>query len=426
MRILFLTHYFFPEGNAPAARVFEMAKQWVADGHEVQVITCAPNIPNGVLYEGYKNRYKLTEFIDGIHVTRVWTYITANKGTVKRSLNYLSYMFTAVIAGLFVKKPDIIIATSPQLFCGLAGALVSKLRNIPFLLEIRDVWPLSIVVAGAIRNKLVLRCLEWLEVRMYRSAQNIVTVGTSYRQELCKRGVPFEKISIVMNGLDTALFTPRKCHVGLKEQLGLKGKFVCSYIGTIGLACGLDVVIRAAQILINRNRCDIAFMLVGDGAVREALELKAKRLNLGNIVFTGRQDRRQVPALLSISDVCLIHLRKHDFFRTCMPSKIFEAAGMAKPIILGIPGFAAGIIRSANAGLEIEPGNAEQFAEAVEKLADNPHLCLQFGKSGYEYVKRNFDRVDLARKYLDIITTVASPAAEAVLTNQMSTNISKR
>lgn len=417
MRILFFSHYFPPEGNAPASRTYENCKRWVRWGHEVTVITCAPSVPSGVVYEGYKNRLYQRENVDGIDVVRVWTYIAANKGTVKRILNYLSYMFSAIAVGLFVKKPDVVIATSPQFFCGWAGTIFSKLRRLPFILEIRDIWPESIVTVGALKNKSLLRLLEWLEIRMYQSAKHIITVGPSYLQRLLRKEVSNEKIFVVMNGVDTELFAPRKPDVGLKKQLGLEGKFICGYIGTVGMACGLDVVIRAVQILKNKNRKDIVFMIVGEGAVRQKLESKVKQLNLGNVVFTGCQDKNLMPAFLSITDVCLVHLKKTDLFTTVMPSKIFDAAGMAKPIIIGVAGFATKFVEDANAGIEIEPENEKQLVEAVEKLANNPVLCRQYGQSGYEYVTKHFNRDELAKDYLDIISRLHCSAAEPAPAN---------
>jgi glycosyltransferase involved in cell wall biosynthesis len=421
MRILFFTHYFFPEGNAPASRVYENCKRFVAAGHKVTVITGAPNVPTGVLYQGYKNSLYQRESIDGIDVVRVWTLIAANRGKIKRSLNYLSYMFTATIAGLCAKRPDIIIATSPQFFCGWAGVLVSRFRRISFVLEVRDIWPEAFNVVEIIRNALLFRCLEWLEIKMYRAAQHIITVGNGYRQELLKRGVPDEKISIVMNGVDTELFIPQEADATLKRRLGLEGRFVCSYVGTIGLACALDVVIQAAQILRGKKRDDIAFLLVGDGAVRESLESEARRLCLGNIVFTGRQDKARVPAFFSISDVCLVHLKRHDFFTTVTPSKIFEAAGMAKPILIGVPGDAAALVQKANAGVQIEPENAHQLVETLERLAADPSLCQQYGESGRQYVLEHFDRDELAMKYLGIITPIVNPELQATPVTRLAT-----
>lgn len=403
MKILFLTHYFPPEGNAPASRVYELSKRWVADGHEVTVLTCAPNVPDGVVYNGYDNKMRQTEDVDGIKVIRVWTYIAANKGTLRRILNYLSYMFSAVFWGLFTKKPDVIIATSPQFFCGWAGVILSTLKRKKFILEIRDIWPESIVAVGAMQNSRMLKILEWLELKMYAAAGHIVTVGEGYRQRLIEKNVDKEKISVVMNGVDTELFAPMDKDVQLQKKWGLDGKFVCSYVGTIGMACGLEVVIEAAKKLKQMGRENIAFLIVGDGARRDELQQMAIEHQLDNIVFTGRQDKSLMPNFLSITDACLVHLKNTELFKTVMPSKIFEAAGMAKPIIIGVAGFATEIVRKANAGIAIEPENHDQLVDALETLADEPEKCSMYAQDGHTYIVDNFNRDDLANEYIEIL-----------------------
>ena len=406
MHILFLSHYFPPESNAPASRTYENCRRWVRRGHKVTVITCVPNVPDGVVYDGYKNRLRQCEVVDGINVVRVWTYVAANRGRIRRTLNYISYMFSAIFFSLFVKKPDVILATSPQFFCGWAGVIASRLRRVPFILEIRDVWPDSIVAVGALRNKRIVRILEWLELKMYAAAKHIITVGKSYKQVLIEKGVPAEDISIITNGFDCDIFYPRESDEKVRQRYNLNGEFVCSYVGTIGMACGLEVVLHTAKLLKNRQRNDIKFLLVGAGATKEQLRRQALEENLDNIVFVERQDREAIPRILSVADACLVHLRRSDHFKTVFPSKILEATAMAKPTILGVEGYAAQFLREADAGICIEPENADQLAEAVENLADDPELCRSLGQAGREYVTKHHDRDNLASEYLDKIVQV--------------------
>jgi len=407
MRVLFLTHYFHPEGNAPGTRVYELCRRWVAMGHDVTVITGVPNVPDGVAYEGYANKCFQRERVDGIETIRVWTYLAANKGTTRRILNYLSLMFTATVAALFVRKPDLVIATSPQFFCGWAGVWVSRLRRIPFILEIRDLWPESIVAVGAMRAGCWLRLLEWLEKRMYAAATRIVTVGEGYRDQLADRGVATERIDIVPNGVDRGFFADRGGGPVLRDKFDLGDAFVCSYIGTIGMGSGLEVVLRAARLLRDEGRDDIVFMLVGDGAVREALERTARQEGLKRVVFTGRQDKRTIPDFLSMTDACLVHLVRRDLFRTVLPSKIFEAAAMKKPIILGVEGSAAQVVREANAGICIEPENEGELVEAVKRLARDRDLADRLGQAGFDSIAAVYDYDRLAEKYAEIIERVA-------------------
>jgi len=341
--------------------------------------------------------------MDGIEVIRVWTYLASNKGTLPRILNFVSYMVSAVFFALFLKRPDIVVATSPQFFCGWAGVWYHRLRGIPFVLEIRDLWPETIIAIGAMRNRRLLRFVEWLEKRMYRAADRIVTVGGGYREKLLERGVADDKIDIVMNGADLHLFTPRPADPALKRAYGLENRFVCAYVGTLGLCSGLDVVHRAGAILKREGRGDIRFLLVGDGAVREDLIAEARSLGVDNVVFAGRQPKNTIPDFIALADVCLAHLQRNDLFKTVMPSKIFEAAAMRKPIVLGVEGFAADLLQAAGGGVCIEPENEVELARALTRLADEPALAAQYGENGYNYVNNHFDRRLLAEHYLGIL-----------------------
>ncbi len=421
MRILVFSHYYYPEGNAPASRMSALCARWANQGHEVDVITCAPNVPSGVVYDGYANRLMQREIIESVAVTRVWTYLSANKGTARRILNFLSYMIMAVFVSWFRRRPDVIIATSPQFFCGWAGLLASRLRlrRVPFVLEIRDLWPDSIVAVGAITHRPILRILYRLERWLYAGADHVVTVGEGYREDLVDKGVPREKISIVPNGVDRAIFWPREATDAL-ARFGIRNRFTCSYVGTIGMAAGLEIVIEAAERLQDRDRSDITFLLVGDGAERENLEQIAKDKGLKNVVFGGRLPREEMPDILAATDVCLVHLRKADLFTRVMPSKIFEMAAMKKPIILGVRGQAARLLQSARAGVCIEPENAEELVDAVCTLASDPERSRQYGQAGHDFVVQNYDRTVLADKYFRLLERLVSkpqlyPIPEIVL-----------
>jgi len=407
MRILLFSHYFPPEGNAPASRLHAMATRWVGAGHAVTVVTCVPNVPNGVVYDGYQNRLYQREVVDGIDTVRVWTYLAANKGTLLRILNFVSYMLSAAFAGLLVGKPDVIVATSPQFFCGWAGVIASRLRRVPFVLEIRDLWPESIVTVGAMRQSRLVALLEWLERKMYAAADHIVAVGDGYRDELCKRGVPADKITVISNGVDSDVFHPQAPDPVLRQRWRLGDAFVCAYVGTVGMASGLDVVLRAGRTLKTKGRDDIKLLIVGDGAARAALERQAQEEGLDNVVFTGRLDKGLIAPLLASLDACLVHLMKRELFTTVMPSKIFEAAAMAKPIILGVRGHAAALVARAGCGVCIEPENDAELVGAVEQMADARPWAADLGRRGHDFFVRHFDRGALARDYLDLLGAVS-------------------
>mgnify|MGYP003738809329 CR=1 FL=1 len=408
LKIWFFTHYYPPEGNAPATRVSALARRWVRAGHDVTVITGAPNVPDGVVYPGYRNRLcPQEERLDGVRVVRVWTWLAPNRGAIRRIANYVSYMGSAFLWALFRRRPDVMIATSPQFFCGWTGVLLRAFRRIPFVLEIRDIWPESIGAVEAIRNRAVLRFLEGMERIMYRSAQRIVTVGDGYRRRLLERGVAADRMAVITNGVDRDLLTARPPDPGpLRRAWKLDGKFVCSYIGTIGMACGLDVLIRAGRRLRAAGRTDIVLVAVGDGAVRETLEKEAREAGLDNLIFTGRQPKETMPDFLALSDVCLVHLRKSGLFETVLPSKIFEAAGMARPILIGVNGDARDLVERAGAGVAIEPEDDAALVEALIRLADHPEEGRAMGEKGRAYVLAHFDRDGLAEEYLKLLESL--------------------
>ncbi len=401
MHILFLSHYFPPEVNAPASRTFEHCRQWVRDGHRVTVVTCAPNHPRGKVYPGYRNRLYAREEKDGITIVRVWTYVTANEGFLKRTLNYVSYMAAAIVAAPFIQKADIVISTSPQFFNGLAGYVVSRMKRAPWVLEIRDLWPESILAVGAIKNPFIIHLLEWLELFAYRQADRIVPVTDAFQRYIEGKGIPKEKISVIKNGADLTLYKPVTGTNRLAESLGVQGKFVAAYLGTHGMAHHLETVLYAAQRL--REYPDIVLILAGDGAERQRLAALRNELGLDNVLMLDQQPKEQMPWLWALSDVSLILLKKSDLFKTVIPSKIFESMAMEKPIILGVEGESANIVRAADAGYCIEPENAEELANRLLDLHADEALCEKLGANGRIHVSNFYDRKELAKRFEQLL-----------------------
>ncbi len=407
MRILFLSHYFPPEVNAPASRTYEHCKQWVQDGHEVTVVTCAPNHPRGKVYEGYRNRLFQREEKDGIRVVRIWTYVTANEGFLKRTLNYFSYMVSAVCVAPFLPNFDIVLSTSPQFFNGLAGYLVSRLKRVPWILEIRDLWPESIVAVGAITNRPIIRFLEGLELFAYRKANHLVVVTDAFKGHMLSKGIPQEKVTVIKNGVDFSLYKkpPRGC-VELSRELGLEGKFVAAYFGTHGMAHHLETIFEAARELTEWK--EIIFLLVGDGAERNRLVAMRNGMKLSNVAMLDQQPKEKMPELWSLSSVSLVLLKKSPLFKTVLPSKIFESLAMEKPVILGVEGESAELVLSAGGGICIEPESAKDLAMQVLKLYRDPTLGQKLGSSGRHHVVEHFDRQVLARRFADVMKKVVA------------------
>jgi glycosyltransferase involved in cell wall biosynthesis len=404
VHVLFLTDNFPPEVNAPASRTFEHCREWVKAGHRVTVITCAPNFPKGKVFDGYRNKLWQRETMEGIEVVRVWSYITANEGFVRRILDYQSYMVSAIVASLFIRKVDVIVGTSPQFFTACAAYVASRLKFRPYIFELRDLWPETIKAVGAMKNARAIELLEKLELFLYRKSAKVISVTKSFKKNLISRGIDGSKIEIVTNGVDISQFTPRPKDEALTKQLGLEGKFVAGYIGTHGLCHGLETLVTAAERLRGTG---IVFLFLGDGARKQFLRDMAAEKKLDNVVFIDSVPKAEVPRYWSILDVSVIHLQKAELFTTVIPSKLFESMGMGLPVLHGVEGESADIVRDEHAGIPFEPENVDELVAALRRLKENPAELEQFKASCLKGAQ-NYDRTNLALKMMRILEGVAA------------------
>ena len=401
MHILFLTDNFPPEGNAPATRTYEHAVCWIKAGHKVTIITCAPNFPEGRVFDGYKNSLYQKEDMDGINVIRVKTYITANEGFIKRILDYMSFMVMGFIAGLFQKKPDVIVATSPQFFCACAGWVLSVIRRKPFVFELRDIWPASITAVGAMKDSKVIRLLEKLELFLYRRADSIISVTHSFKKELIERGIDGNKIDVVLNGVDLSKYEPAlEKDKELAKKYDLEDKFVAGYIGTHGMAHGLENIVAVAEKL--QSESDIRIVFAGGGAARQKVVDLVKNKQLSNVVLIDRQPKEMMPRVWSLCDVSLVPLKNSELFTTVIPSKIFECMGMGIPTIMSVPeGEATAIIKNTNSGITVAPENVDEIVNGILKLKNESKLYAELKKDSIKSGSK-FSRDLMADKMLNI------------------------
>lgn len=393
--------------GAPAARVSELARHWVLAGHEVTVLTGFPNHPDGVVRKEYRARFRrmiCRETVDGVRVVRTWLLPFPNRKAYERMLNYSSFCVSAAVTGSFLERPDVVIATSPQLLVGLSGWWAAKMKRTRFVLEVRDLWPESLAAVGVGNaNSFLHRALGKMAGFLYRKAKRIVVVTPAFREHLTRVWrVPAEKISVVQNGVETGLFSPRDCDMELRKQSGGEGKFVVSFIGTMGLAHGLETVIAAAEKL-GSMAPDVLFMLVGEGADRERIAAMAAEKTLKNICFVGQQARERIPAYIAASDACLVVLRKSEVFETVIPTKMLEFMACARPVILGVGGQAKEIMERSGGGVCVEPGNVDELCSAILQLRERPSLGEAMGRSGREYIVRNLSRERTAAEYLEVL-----------------------
>ena len=374
MRILFFSDHFLPEPSAPAAHVYERAKLWVAAGHAVTVLCSAPNFPEGKVFPGYRNALRTVELLDGIRVVRIITYITANEGVVRRTLDYVSYMLSAFVSAWFEKRPDVIISTSPHLFVPMAGVLHAMLRRVPHVFEIRDLWPASIAATNALGGaSRALRALERLELFLYRHSARVLALTPAFKTDLVRRGISADKIDVVINGANLELFQPgRPRDPAIEAEFQLGDRFVVGYLGTLGLAHGLGNVLDAAELL---RGTEVTFFFVGVGAAKAELESQARARKLDNVVFAPRQEKSAMPRFWSVCDASLVHLRADPVFESVIPSKIFEAMAVGLPTIYAAPrGDGSSIVDHCGCGIVVAPMDAAALANAALTLARDTGL----------------------------------------------------
>tara|TARA_Y200000002_G_scaffold195731_1_gene161710 strand:- start:3984 stop:5207 length:1224 start_codon:yes stop_codon:yes gene_type:complete len=397
MKILFITDNFPPEVNAPASRTFEHVSNWSSDSSvEIIVITCFPNFPKGKVFDGYKNKFYESSYINNIRVIRVWSYISRNQGTFRRILDYLSFAVSSSIVGLFIKC-DIIVATSPQFFTTWAAWFLSKLKRVPWIFELRDLWPDTISAVSNIKNSFIISLLHKIEINLYRSADSIIALTHSFKENLISRGIDRKKISVITNGVDLKFFKEEK-NPQLIDRLGIKDKFIIGYIGTHGLCQGLQFII---ELIPRIKRDDIHFLFVGEGATKKDLINKAKKLQIRNITFLDMIKKKNVPQYLSICHITLVPLINDPLFKTVIPSKIFESAAIKRPILLGVKGESEAIIKKYNAGICYEPENQDSFMTSFNSLLDYSNYSNY--QKGCTKLANDFNREILAKKMLTII-----------------------
>lgn len=402
MKLLFLTDNFPPEVNAPANRTYEHCREWVKSGVDVTVITCAPNFPKGEVYPGYKNKMCQKETIDGIKVIRVWSYITANEGFIKRILDYISFAVMAFFGGLFIKT-DLIVATSPQFFTAVSGGLLSFFKRKRWVFEVRDLWPESILAVGAMERNIAIRFFEWIEKKLYQSADHIIVVTDTFKNKIIARGIDGGKISVFKNGANLELFKPQGKKIELEKKLKLQNKTVFAYIGTHGMAHGLDFILDSIKPL-EKSHPELAFLFIGDGAEKKNLLKQAEKLDLQNAVFVDSVGKKEIVDYLSLMDVALVNLRRSDTFLTVIPSKIFEAAAMEKPILLGLEGETKGIIENYNAGVCFRPEDQNSFYEAINSITRKEKY--QENLEGSKKLIKDFDRSKIAARMFECLQRV--------------------
>jgi len=417
MQVLYVSQYYPPEACAPATRVDCFTREWASNGAEVRVLTGFPNHPEGIVHAEYRKAWRrgfVREEREGVTVYRTWLYPSANRKLWGRGANFTSFAVSAALAGPCVAPRDgVVIATSPQILVGVSGCVVGTLRFLPWVLEVRDLWPESLVGVGqATADSLLYRSVGHVAHFLYRHSTHLVVDGEWKRRHLVHQGVEERKISVIRNGIEEDFCLhpdstdAQLARFQLRQDLGLRDEFVLLYAGTLGMAHGLETVLQAAERL--RDRRDIVFLLMGAGAERGQLCELLDGLRLPNARLLEKQPRERIPAFLAAVDACLVPLRNKEVFKSAIPSKMFEAMAAGKPVILGVEGEAMEILLANQAGLAVRPEDPEAMVAAILRLRNDPSLCQALGRNGRQSAMEKFLRRTEAAKYLNLLSELCA------------------
>lgn len=386
--IVVISQYFPPETGAAPTRWNELTNRW-SDDTSVTVITSAPDYPEGELYNGYDNEWLHRETHGNVDVLYTKTITSSSGNLVRRSLKFVWFMLLSLLVGLRYTSPNAVIATSPQPLTGVSAWLLARLKGAQFLFEIRDLWPESILAVSNFDNRVVIWLLDRTITFLYRRADTIVVVSQAFIEPIVETGIDRSKIEYYPNGIDLEFYDVSGTRPEVLDEVD--DRLTVAYVGTIGRAHGLSVVLDAAP-----DVPDVQFVIVGDGAEREELEQRAEEHD--NAVFTGRRPKEEVPYILAEADIALVHLKPRKIFETVIPSKLLEAMAAGLPVILGVRGEAQRILDEADAGTTMEPGNDGELVNAIEELRLEEQR-EQFGNNGREYVVEEFNWSNIAAEY---------------------------
>ena len=410
MHILVVHQYFLGARDAGGSRWNQFARYWAQQGHKVTVLAGMVHYATGKKAPEYRGRFIVREHVgEGVDVLRCHVSESYNRSFVGRFWAYLSFTFSSLWAGVFkVRSADVIVCTSPPLTVGLTGWLLSRMKRIPMVFEVRDLWPESAIDTGVMTNRRLIAMSYWLERKSYASASWINVLTPAFETALIeKKKVRPDRISMIPNGADLDIIKPGEKNNAVRAKHGLEGKFVVTYVGAHGVANHLVQLLETARLLTDRD--EIVFLLIGDGMEKPALRQQAQEWGLQNVRFVDSVPKAEIADYIAASDVCTAVLKKVDTFKTVYPNKLFDYMSGARPVILGIDGVARELLETADAGLFVEPENPQAFAEAVRRLQEDDGLRTRFAENGLNYVSEHFSRQALAGRYINILETKVLP-----------------
>lgn len=400
MRFLILTQYYQPEIGAPQVRLAALTRELVKLGHEVEVVTALPSHPTGRIFPEYQGSLYRQEQEQGATIHRVWVYASVGAG-LRRMVNYASFTVASVWGLLKARRPDFVFVESPPLFLSVPGAWAARRWHVPMIFNVADLWPDSIRELGLLQEGWALRMADALESWTYRRAEYVNAVTEGIRSTLIAvKKVPEDKVLFLPNGVDIETFRPTSPDSGILSELGLTGRKVIVYAGTLGYAQGLEVALEAMKSL-ERQIPEAILLFIGDGSEKETLVRRAAELRLSNVKFLAPRSPEYVARLYSVACVGFASLKNSPLFEGARPSKLLPIMASGKPVLYSGAGEATRLIQEAQAGLTVPPEDSAMLADAALQLLRDPELAATLGRNGRTYVEQQLSWEMVVRRWLD-------------------------
>jgi colanic acid biosynthesis glycosyl transferase WcaI len=422
MRILFFAQCYAPEEVSAAVLITELAVDLAQKEHQVAFVTGAPNYPYGCVYPGYRNRFYQEELLDGVRIIRTWSYISPHKSFWPRILHYGTFSATALLGGLLAGKPDILVSYSPPLPLGLSVGLLSRLWRVPWVLQLEDLYPDAAVAAGMLRNRYAIKFFGWMERFLYRQATHISLISEGFRRNLLGKGVPDEKITLIPVWADPNLVKPMPKENNFRKRHGLVNKFVVMYAGNIGLTSCLEDVLSASAIL--KEDADIRFVIIGEGVKKTGLQEMAQNKSLDNTLFLPYQPREDFSEMLASADLSLVTLNQNSSL-TSLPSKIFNIMASARPILVIAPleSEITHLVKTADCGIAIPPGQAESLARAISDLKQQENRLDAMGWNGRNQLLEKYSRGHCVDMYEHMLLSLCKNVPASIGTEELAKKV---
>ena len=399
MHILLIHQAFAALDEPGGTRHHELARYLTQKGHKVTIIASPVSYLTG---NGQQKRVRKQVDDLGVTIIRSYTLPALHRSFVWRILSFLSFMVSSFVNGLFVRKVDLVWGTTPPIFQGPTAWLLARLKGVPFLLEVRDLWPAFAVAVGVLKNKTLIRLSEWLERFLYKHADRVMVNSPGYIDHVRTRGA--REVTLIPNGADPAMFDPEDDGAAFRRAHGLEDQFVVLYAGAHGLSNDLDVVLDAAALL--KDKPAIRIVLLGDGKEKPRLQARATELGLDKVLFLPPVPKSAMSEALAAADACLAILKPIELYKTTYPNKVFDYMAAGRPVILAIDGVVRQVVEKAQAGIPVTPGDPQALAVAITDLAANPAKCRTMGMKGRSAIEMEFSRIELAEKFTALLETM--------------------